>query len=491
MATNHTSESAAIHARLTHPVIDSDGHWVEYEPALLEYLDKVAGPRMVDRFRAQDFFGGLREWTALTDDQRRDRRMRVPAWWGLPARNTLDRATSMLPRLLYERMGEIGLDFTVAYPTLALFFAGIQDYELRLAAARAYNMMAADLFHGIEDRLTPAAYIPMRTPKDAIDELEFAVNKLGMKAMMMESLLRRPIKSEQKDGESNRHASWPDALGLESEYDYDPVWAKCVELKVAPTFHSASQGIGTRVSYANFVYNHIGHFAAAGEAVCKSLFLNGVTRRFPTLKFAFLEGGAAWACTLYSDLIGHWKKRGMQALDNTNPANLNLKTLTDCFNRYGAKVLTDHVGQLETLKHLLGDIEPMDDFARCGIEHPEDIRDLFVPNFYFGCESDDPTNSWAFNSKVNPYGVKLHAIMGSDIGHFDVTEMTEVLEEAHELLDHNLVTEDDFRDFVFGNPCHFWAGMNPDFFKGTAVEKQVNEYMARYNSQSHSAAAGS
>jgi len=133
----------------------------------------------------------------------------------------------------------------------------------------------------------------------------------------------------------------------------------------------------------------------------------------------------------------------------------------------------------------------MDDFARCGIEHPEDIRDLFVPNFYFGCESDDPTNSWAFNSKVNPYGVKLHAIMGSDIGHFDVTDMTEVLEEAHELLDHNLVTEDDFRDFVFGNPCHFWAGMNPDFFKGTAVEKQVNDYMAKYNSQPHSAAAGS
>ena len=31
-----------------------------------------------------------------------------------------------------------------------------------------------------------------------------------------------------------------------------------------------------------------------GEAVCKALFMGGVTRRFPALKFAFLEGGVGW-----------------------------------------------------------------------------------------------------------------------------------------------------------------------------------------------------
>src|SRR5260370_20980228 len=114
--------------------------------------------------------------------------------------------------------------------------------------------MAADLFHGLEDRLTPAAYIPMRTPKDAIDELEFVVKKLGLKAVMMESLIRRPIKSEQKYGEPNRHASWTDALGLESEYDYDSVWAKCVEVNAPPTFPTASLRILTRLSNTNSRY---------------------------------------------------------------------------------------------------------------------------------------------------------------------------------------------------------------------------------------------
>jgi hypothetical protein len=53
---------------------------------------------------------------------------------------------------------------------------------------------------------------------------------------------------------------WYDVLGLDSEYDYDPVWAKCVELGIAPTFHSASSNQGLRLSPTNFVYNHIGHF---------------------------------------------------------------------------------------------------------------------------------------------------------------------------------------------------------------------------------------
>jgi predicted TIM-barrel fold metal-dependent hydrolase len=489
------SVSAKIHARLNHPVIDADGHWIEFEPTLLDYLDGVAGPSMVDRFRRDDYLAGLAGWSRMSPEERRARRPTQPPWWGLPARNSLDRATAMLPRLLYERMGDIGLDFAIAYPTLALFFAGMKDHELQLAAYRAYNVMASELFRGLDDRLIPAACIPMHTPGEALEELDFATG-LGLRAMMMTSLMRRPIKAaQQHDGESNRYANWPDALGLESEYDYDPVWAKCLALQVVPTFHSASQGLGTRVSYSNFVYNHIGHFAAAGEAVCKSLFLAGVTRRFPALKFAFLEGGVGWACMLYSDLISHWEKRNSSALENTNPANLDVTSITEYFRRYGTPTLTRHIGQLESLRHLLGDIEPVDDFARCEIARAEDIPGLFVDNFYFGCEADDPVNSWAFATRANPYGVKLRAIMGSDIGHFDVFEMTNVLAEAYELVERHQVDEADFRDLVFGNAVRFWAGTNPDFFKGTAIEKQaaaylVSESVAGRRTENESAAAG-
>ncbi|MBV8056252.1 MAG: amidohydrolase, partial [Deltaproteobacteria bacterium] len=93
--------------------------------------------------------------------------------------------------------------------------------------------------------------------------------------------------------------------------------------------------------------------------------------------------------------------------------------------------------------------------------------------FYFGCEADDPTNAWAFNRKANPFGARLGAVFGSDIGHFDVPDMTQVLPEAYELVEDGLISEDDFRDFVFTNPIKLWAGSNKNFFKGTAVESEV------------------
>ena len=40
----------------------------------------------------------------------------------------------------------------------------------------------------------------------------------------------------------SRGARWVDAFGPESPYDYDPVWAKCVELGVAPTFSFERDG---------------------------------------------------------------------------------------------------------------------------------------------------------------------------------------------------------------------------------------------------------
>jgi len=38
---------------------------------------------------------------------------------------------------------------------------------------------------------------------------------------------------------------------------------------------------------------------------------------------------------------------------------------------------------------------------------------------------------------------------------------------------HELISETDFRDFVFANPVRLWAGNNPDFFKGTVVEQDA------------------
>ena len=99
-------------------------------------------------------------------------------WWGFPAENTLDRATALLPRLQYERMEELGIDYAVLYPTVGLACLGLAAPEFRQAMPRAFNVHAARSFRAYADRLTPVAMIPMHEPSEAIDELEYCKNEL-------------------------------------------------------------------------------------------------------------------------------------------------------------------------------------------------------------------------------------------------------------------------------------------------------------------------
>src|SRR5437868_15229915 len=121
MQSTDKSRSAIIRARLDHPIIDSDGHTAEFEPALLDYLRDVGGSRAVDRLVALPDSPFAFRWYKLSPRERIEQRQSRPHFWVHPAANTLDRATSSLPKLLYERLDEMGLDFTIIYPSIGLF----------------------------------------------------------------------------------------------------------------------------------------------------------------------------------------------------------------------------------------------------------------------------------------------------------------------------------------------------------------------------------
>jgi predicted TIM-barrel fold metal-dependent hydrolase len=483
MPTNGLTEARQLRSRLSHPIVDADGHWIEYGPVMKEEFRRIGGTAAVEAYEvaSQRVPASLKMSVA----ERRRKRVGQEAFWSSPSENVQDRATAMLPRLLYERLDDLGIDFCVVYPTAGLSFHRMQDTRLRRAICRAYNVFTAEQFKGLGDRVIPAAIIPMYTPEESIEELEFAVTQLGYKVPMVGGMMRRRVPAlEEEHPEASKLVEWYDVIGIDSDHDYDPVWQKCRELKVAPSFHNGARSILLRNSPSNFCYNHIGHFASAGHAVAKALFFGGVTRRFPDLNFAFLEGGVGWACMLYADLIGHWEKRNRQAIESTNPSKLDVGRLLQFAEKYGSAAVIDAVRRGEGLEgdsnsRLTGGVEDLDDYFRCKIGAKSDIKDLFIPRFYFGCEADDPTNAWAFNRKANPMGAKLNALFSSDIGHFDVPDMTDVVPEAYELVEHGLMTDDDFRDFMFTNAVRFWGEVNPDFFKGTVVEKAAAEVLAQ------------
>ena len=481
MSTHAQTEARQIRGRLKHPIIDADGHWAEFNPLMRQEFRRIGGDTAVE---ALDMASArIPNSLNMSVAERRRRRIGQEAFWFLPTKNTLDRATAMMPPLLYERLDDLGLDFCVIYPTAGLGYYRLPPEKHRRALCRAYNVFTAEQFRPFSDRIIPAAIIPMYSPDEAIEELEFASKQLGLRVVMMGSLIRRPIPALQEEHpEAAKFVEWYDPLAIDSAHDYEPVWEKLRELRIAPSFHNGARSILLRNSPTNFCYNHIGHFASAGHAVCKALFFGGVTRRFPDLNFAFLEGGVGWACMLYADLIGHWEKRNRQAIEATNPNKLDLAALLGYAQKYGRDAVVEAVRRGEGLEgdsnsKLTGGLEDLDDYFRCKIGGKSDIRDLFVPRFYFGCEADDPVNGWAFNGKANPMGARLNAIFSSDIGHFDVPDMTDVVPEAYELVEHGLINDADFRDFMFANAVRFWGEVNPDFFKDTVVEKAAAEVL--------------
>jgi predicted TIM-barrel fold metal-dependent hydrolase len=461
-----------VRQKLDHPVVDIDGHTVEFFPALVPELAKegvrVDGPELQRRMAGT--FGPPADWYALTPAERLARRVGRGPWGGGGSRNEVDLATAMLPRLLYERLDELGIDVSVIYPSYGLLFAHFDDEHDRRGACRALNRYNAALFDGLTDRLIPVAEIPMHTPEEAVDELDHAAG-LGFKAVVMASFVARPVEAVARlDGDLAQYAVWADFFGLDSVHDYDPVWARCRELGISPAFHSSAMGWQNRQTPSSYVYNHIGMLGESNHALAKALFLGGVTRRFPELNFGFLEGGVAWAASLFADLIGHWEKRNGPQMAALDPAATDWERIHAYFDAY-APEWSDRAPRSGGYRP--EDAALLDEFALCGIEKAEDIYDLFVPRFFSGCEADDPMTTTAYNTKANPFGARINAMFGSDISHWDVPDMTDVLPEAWEMVEHGLITDDDFRDFVFGAPVRFYTRTIPRFFAGTRVEDAV------------------
>ena len=236
MSSSHT-KPADIRSSLDHPVVDADGHLIEYPPAFDRYLreEGIEGGFMTYGQTAN--FDGSRLWQNLSPEERLAERSYRSPWWGFP-NDARDLATATAPRLLYDRLDELGIDFAVVYPSVGLNLPAQRDEKLRRNGCRAYNRYAAEQLEGLGDRLLPVAVLPTTTPEEAIEALDHAVGELGLRAAVLAGYARRGFEEDP----AGERAFWIDGLGLDSPYDYDPLWKRLVELKIAPTFHSSSMG---------------------------------------------------------------------------------------------------------------------------------------------------------------------------------------------------------------------------------------------------------
>ncbi len=290
---------------------------------------------------------------------------------------------------------------------------------------------------------------------------------LGFKAAFLGGHFWRPL----PDG-----GRYMDYLALDSELDYDPVWAKCVELGVVPASHVGTLGGPTHGSITNYTFNHAGSFAAAGHILARALILGGVMHRFPKLRVAFLEGGAGWAFAP----LQHPRRALREAQRPRDPAHprsrppgpradaasCSRSMAARCSSRYAARIGRDEGTMLNPPE----DRAKVDDFAATGAETAEEFARQFVDGFYFGCEGEDRATVMAFDRRLNHFGHQLNAIFSSDLGHWDVPDMAMSRRPTSS-------SRTDSRETSASSPLTSRDVHvdEPDFFKGTAVESAVAE----------------
>lgn len=470
MGEDTITEGAAIRSQLPHPVVDADGHLVESIPVLADLVRQIAGAEVADRF-----LGGTPSYRSrrapilhALDVAGTQGRRAIAPWWALPTDPT-DRATASVPALLHERLDELGIDFAILYPSVGLTVIGADDPEVRVAACRACNLYAAALTADLGDRLAAVATIPCHTPEEAISELEHAVGACGFKAVMVNSYVRRA------PGQGADH-EWYDLLAMDSTYDYGPLWARCAELGVAVTVHTPTMGLPLRSSPSCYMLNHIGNFAAGSEAFAKALVFGGVMAAVPRLQVAFLEGGVSWGVQLHGDLLSRWEKRGGSAIHRLDPSLVDFSAWDALMARYGGPTFADPVVRRATFGQSDNPPPVLDDFAASGVSTSEDLEILF-DRFFFGCEADDPMVAWAYAAQGGPGSAAprsrpaLRAMLGSDLGHWDVADMRTVVPEAHELVTQGALSHAQFRAFACDNVILLHGRANPSFFDGTVVAR--------------------
>jgi predicted TIM-barrel fold metal-dependent hydrolase len=237
-------------------IIDADGHLMESDREIYEYLD--APYRGVSAITGYPFFPTL------------DGFQRGAIMGRLGMYSDLE----INAKVWRQALDETRMDWTVLYPTAGLAFGLIQDAEWATALARAYNDWFTDRYHRVDKRIKGMALIPLQDPAEAVKELERAVKKLHMVGAVLPGWgLKKPL----------------------GHPDFFPIYETAQRLNVPVAVHgAATSGLPLHIFEHFAAINALSH-PISQMIQMTGIALGGVLDRFPKLRIAFLEAGATWA----------------------------------------------------------------------------------------------------------------------------------------------------------------------------------------------------
>ena len=172
-----STDDVQLKARLDHPIVDADAHQLEVVPGAVRVPPRgrrARDAREVDRAREPRPAHVPHDARASASTTGR----RCRCGGRCRPRTPSTAAPPTLPRLLYERLDEIGLDFTIVYPgTRPPGHHAARHARRRTAprvGPRVQPLQRGDVRRPRRPHDPGVGVIPMHTPEEAIEELEFA-----------------------------------------------------------------------------------------------------------------------------------------------------------------------------------------------------------------------------------------------------------------------------------------------------------------------------
>jgi uncharacterized protein len=260
------------------PVIDADGHVIESDADIFEYLPPPY--RGEEQLFAYPFFPTLDGWHRS-------------------ARRVTDKAGIRTERPdagdWLEYLDEARIAATVLFPTAGLAFGLISDPQWAAALAHGYNDYLYDRFlRANPKRIKGMALIPVQEPSEAVKELHHAVKDLGMVGGILP------------------------AVGLQRAYgarEFWPIYEAAQELNVVLAVHGApNHNLGLDRLQRLIEVRTLTHpFSQMIQLT--SMMFSGVFDAFPKLRAAYCEAGSGWVPFMADRLDMEFGNRRAQAPD--------------------------------------------------------------------------------------------------------------------------------------------------------------------------------
>lgn len=259
------------------PTIDADCHVIETERTW-EYMTAAEQEYKPIGLKAETPSGTKEYW--LIDGRVLPRRENI----GLDTTEATREMKDLEARL--RHMDELEVDVQVLYPTIFLRPVA-QRAEVEVALCRAYNRWLADIWAMSKGRLPWAVVLPLQRMDVALQELRWA-RKQGAVAVFT-----RGLEVERR---------------LVDPYFF-PLYQEAMELDMPIGIHSAN---GSFTVYDFFGNQEPGfnRFKLAVVGAFHSLIYDEVPRRFPRLRWGFVEVSSQWIPYVLNDLMIRCRRKG-------------------------------------------------------------------------------------------------------------------------------------------------------------------------------------